>query len=237
MNSKTLSNNEAYVWVWLPGSIEPVVAGRISKSSDQYLFNYGQSYLARQGAIPIFTSELPLQPGFIRPLRDLRIAGCLRDGAPDAWGRRVIINRIANTPGTKVEIDEADELLFMLSSGSNRMGAIDFQESATNYTARIDNNATLDELINSVDRVEAGIPLTPQLDNALFHGSSIGGARPKAQIQDEEKQYIAKFSSSSDTTSVVKAEYIAMSSRGRPRRSTCKIKANRWKGYSSGGTI
>ena len=210
MNSKTISRNAAYVWVWLPGSIEPVVAGRISKSSDQYLFNYGQSYLALKNAIPIYTNELPLQSGFIPPLKDLKIAGCLRDGAPDAWGRRVIINRLVNTPGSKTGIDEADELLFMLASGSNRMGAIDFQESATSYSARIKENATLDELINSVDRVEAGIPLTPELDNALFHGSSIGGARPKAQIQDDEKQYIAKFSSSSDTTPVVKAEYIAM---------------------------
>lgn len=210
MNSKTHSRNEAYVWIWLPDSVAPVVAGRISKNADQYQFNYGQSYLALQNAIPIYTRELPLKAGLISPLGDLTIAGCLRDGSPDAWGRRVVINRLSNAPESTVEIDETDEILFMLSSGSNRMGAIDFQESPINYTPRIEDKATLDELINSVDRVEAGIPLTPQLDNALFHGSSMGGARPKSNIQDDEKQYIAKFSSSSDTTPVVKAEYIAM---------------------------
>jgi serine/threonine-protein kinase HipA len=44
----------------------------------------------------------------------------------------------------------------------------------------------------------------------LFHGSSIGGARPKALIEDQGKKYIAKFSSSSDLYSIVKTEFITM---------------------------
>jgi len=52
--------------------------------------------------------------------------------------------------------------------------------------------------------------LSPELDQALFHGSSIGGARPKALIEDQGKKYIAKFSSSTDLYNVVKAEFIAM---------------------------
>ncbi len=54
------------------------------------------------------------------------------------------------------------------------------------------------------------MPLTPDLDLALFHGTSLGGARPKAMIQDGDTKLIAKFSSSADTYSVVKAEYVAM---------------------------
>lgn len=46
-------------------------------------------------------------------------------------------------------------------------------------------NVSMDELIESVERVEKGDPLTAELDQALFHGSSIGGARPKALIQDQ----------------------------------------------------
>jgi serine/threonine-protein kinase HipA len=68
----------------------------------------------------------------------------------------------------------------------------------------------LEELLESAERVERGVPLTNELDQALFHGSSIGGARPKALIEDHGTKYIAKFSSSTDTHSVVKAEYIAM---------------------------
>ncbi|MEQ9448586.1 MAG: HipA domain-containing protein [Rhodospirillaceae bacterium] len=64
--------------------------------------------------------------------------------------------------------------------------------------------------MESAQRVEQGIPLTPELDQALHHGSSIGGARPKALIEDGTVKHVAKFSSSSDTYNVVKAEFIAM---------------------------
>jgi len=58
--------SEAYVWVWLPGSIEPVVAGLLSKKGQQLVFNYGRSYLERQDAIPLYEPELPLRsPEFI----------------------------------------------------------------------------------------------------------------------------------------------------------------------------
>jgi len=43
-----------------------------------------------------------------------------------------------------------------------------------------------------------------------LHGSSIGGARPKALIETGDKKFIAKFSSGSDLYSVVKAEFIVM---------------------------
>jgi serine/threonine-protein kinase HipA len=66
------------------------------------------------------------------------------------------------------------------------------------------------ELLDSAERVEKGIPLTPELDTALIHGSSIGGARPKALIEDQNIKYVAKFSSSTDLYSVVKAEFVAM---------------------------
>ena len=98
----------------------------------------------------------------------------------------------------------------ILESGSDRIGALDFQTSATKYIPRESTNATLEELLTSADRVDQGIPLTPELDQALLHESSIGGARPKALINDGEKKFIAKFSSSSDTYDVVKTEFIAM---------------------------
>lgn len=210
MNSKTTSDNEAYVWIWLPETIEPVIAGRISKDSNQYLFNYGQSYLALENAISLNERELPLQSGLITPLPELTLAGCLRDGSPDAWGRRVILNRLSNHTAHTGDIDDTDELLFMLYSGSNRMGSFDFQRSASLYEPRVNDNTELEELIGSVERVENGDPLTPALDQALLHGTSIGGARPKAHIINGDKQYIAKFSSQSDTRSVVKSEYVAM---------------------------
>lgn len=44
----------------------------------------------------------------------------------------------------------------------------------------------------------------------MAHGTSIGGARPKALLDDEGRHLIAKFSSSSDDRPVVKAEAVGM---------------------------
>lgn len=201
---------EAFVWIWLPGATEPVVAGRIELDGGTYAFNYGRSYLERADAIPIYAPELPLQRGRIMPSPPLEMAGCLRDGAPDAWGRRVIINRLTGLAGEAAHAVEFDELTFMLNSGSDRIGALDFQTSADKYQPREQDNATLEELLEAAERVERGEPIPPDLDKALFHGSSIGGARPKALIQDGENKFIAKFSATNDTMAVVKAEFVAM---------------------------
>lgn len=201
---------EAFVWIWLPGETEPVVAGKLEADGDRLVFAYGKSYLARKSAIAIYAPELPLRPGTQPPLAGLRLANCIRDGAPDAWGRRVIINRQMGRNASAADSADLSELTYLLESGSDRIGALDFQASAREYVPRQSRGASLEDLISSAERVEKGIPLSPELDQALFHGSSIGGARPKALINDGPRKYIAKFSAASDTHSVVKAEFIAM---------------------------
>src|SRR6185503_20996205 len=130
--------------------------------------------------------------------------------APDAWGRRVILNRVLGARGAQADTDRLDELTYLLESGSDRIGALDFQTSATDYAARQMQPAGLELLMAAAERVEAGEPLPQPLDQALFHGSSIGGARPKALLEDGARSLIAKFSSQSDIYSVVKAEFMAM---------------------------
>ncbi|MDU0460922.1 MAG: type II toxin-antitoxin system HipA family toxin [Geobacteraceae bacterium] len=210
----TSKPKEAFVWIWLPGETEPVVAGKLEADNGTFHFNYGKSYLERRGgksrAIPIYEPELPLRAGVLPLLGDLEIPNCIRDAAPDAWGRRVIINRKFGLKGRDADSGSLDELTYLLESGSDRIGALDFQRSPTEFVPRTPNNASLEELLASAERVEQGIPLTAELDQALFHGSSIGGARPKALIEDQGTKYIAKFSSGSDLYSVVKAEYVAM---------------------------
>jgi len=202
--------NQAYVWVWLPGSTDPVVAGLVQRDTDRYLFNYGRSYLEHPDAVPLYLPELPLQKGLIEPVEPLKLANALRDAAPDAWGRRVIINRLVGIQDDAAGGIDLGEISFMLESGSDRIGALDFQTSATRYVPRHSANVTLEELQRASEIVEQGDPLTDDLADALQHGTAIGGARPKALIDDGGKKFIAKFSSSNDTYSVVKGEYIAM---------------------------
>ncbi len=206
--------NEAFVWIWLAGETEPVVAGRLEADNGNLLFNYGKSYLERindtKPAIPIYEPELPLKAGALPLLAGLSMPGCIRDGAPDAWGRRVIINKILGLKGARTDTTVLDELTYLLESGSDRIGALDFQHASSEYEPRRATNVPLEELQDSAARVERGVPLTPELDMALYHGTAIGGARPKALVEDKDKKYVAKFSSTTDIYNVVKAEFIAM---------------------------
>ena len=201
---------EAYVWVWLPDATQPVVAGLLSRQGEQLVFNYGRSYLARSDAIALYAPELPLQSGSIPLIAGLSMPSCLRDASPDAWGRRVLINRKLGVKGADASEIELDELTYLLESGSDRIGALDFQMSATQYVPRQTKQPSLEELQTAAEKVEKGVPLSPELDQALLHGTSLGGARPKVMLDDGQRKYIAKFSASNDLFSVVKAEFIAM---------------------------
>ncbi len=194
--------SEAFVWIWLPSSLEPVVAGRLRAHERQLIFAYGRSYLARDDAISIHRAELPLHRGVQLPAPGLAMAGALRDAAPDAWGRRVVMTRRVS--------GDLDELTYLLASGSDRIGALDFQASPEVYVPRGLDAVRFDDLFELADRVMAGMPLPPELDLAVFHGSSIGGARPKATIEIGGQRYIAKFSTAADPYNVIKAEYVAM---------------------------
>jgi serine/threonine-protein kinase HipA len=209
MTSKS-KYGEAYVWIWLPGETDPVVAGKLTADGGDLIFNYGQSYLSRQNALSIYDVELPLRSGALPLVGGLHVPNCIRDAAPDAWGRRVIMNKVLGTSSPDVDTAELGELTYLLESGSDRIGALDFQRSPTEYVPRLRGNTTLEELLKAADKVERGIPLSPDLDQALLHGTSIGGARPKALVDQETRKCIAKFSSRSDLYNVVKAEFVAM---------------------------
>lgn len=202
--------NEAYVWVWQPGASEPVVAGRLEAIGDVIYFNYGQSYLGRKDAIPLYLPELPLGAGRISPLPGMSIAGCIADAGPDAWGQRVVMNHMLGAGARDEDPAALSPLTYLLESGSDRIGALDFQESPSRYSSRQAPTASVEELMQSARRVEEGIPLSPDLDMALLGASSVGGARPKALLKDGGRSLIAKFSSVTDPYSVVKGEYVAM---------------------------
>jgi serine/threonine-protein kinase HipA len=203
----TSEPERAFVWVWLPGAVDPVVAGRLDVEGQVLVFTYGRSYLGRADRIPLYLPELPLNRGAIPPLTG-ELAGCIADAGPDAWGQRVILNRLTDSPDA--DTGDLTPLTYLLESGSDRTGALDFQVSASEYVPRSLETATLDELAGSARQVELGVPLSPALDQALLRGSAIGGARPKAVLRDGERQMIAKFSSTTDTYPVVKGEFVAM---------------------------
>lgn len=201
------SESPAYVWAWLPGMVEPVVAGRIDQVGEELRFTYGRSYLGRAEALALQPGELPLVPGQQRPPTGLDAHGVIRDAAPDSWGMQVILRRRAGVGA----VDTADLPLrtYLLESGSNRIGALDFQAVPDRYEPRT-THGSLTELLAAADRLARGLPFSLELDDALTYGSAVGGARPKALLVDGDRELIAKFSVSTDAFPWMQAEAVGM---------------------------
>lgn len=87
----------------------------------------------------------------------------IQDALPDACGRRVILNKISGSKANEKDTNDLSELLYLLESGFDRIGALDFQESANQYTTRLNANVSLEDLLSSSENVEKGIPLSREL--------------------------------------------------------------------------
>ena len=211
----TRTPTDAFVWVWLPGESDPVPAGRLVAEGAVVTFNYGRSYLDRPEAIPLYRPELPLQRGRQRPRGAMRVAGVIRDGGPDAWGQRVILARHLGRLDGSRDTAELGLLTYLLESNSDRIGALDFQQTPDEYVPR-SSSATLEEVQSATEKFLAGERFSPDLDEALMRGTSIGGARPKVLLRengdgpDPGRHLIAKLSTQTDPYPVVRAEAVAM---------------------------
>lgn len=204
----------AYVWTWLPGETEPVPAGLLeaipAPGGDALLtFAYARSYRERPGAPALYLPELPVRAGRQEPPPGMDVAGVIRDAAPDAWGQRVVMRRLLGRDVRDRDPAELPLLAHLLHSGSDRPGALDFQASPDRYAPRV-HEASLADLLRVSEDIMAGRPVPAGLHDALDAGSSVGGARPKANLTDGPRRLIAKFSSPADPYPVVKAEALAM---------------------------
>jgi len=200
--SKYQNGDQLYVWVWLPNSREPVVAGQITKQNKLYRFAYGQRYRDLATAIPFSPFELPLQKGSFTPQGQNLIHSCFRDSAPDYWGRYVIDYHYPDL--------RLNELDYLLLSDSNRSGALDFQTSSTDYVDRTMVQLNIDDILAAAAIIEQHKKLPPELEFVLMQGSSMGGAQPKATMAWNGNDWLVKFASVDDRVEVIKLEYIAM---------------------------
>ena len=204
-------HQDAYVWIWLPGETSPVVCGRVATTENNpdavHRFIYGRSYRDLDEAIPLTPHTLPLRAGEQPSRRGLH--GVLRDAAPDAWGRRVLMYCLQMaTERAEAELTEIDYLL----AGTSGSGALHFQTREDVYEPKPWSSVNIEELMTAAEAVEQGLPLPPELEQALLHGTSIGGARPKASMEDENHHpVIAKFSSTTDIHPITRLEALGMS--------------------------
>jgi serine/threonine-protein kinase HipA len=198
---------ERIVFIHLPGETAAVPAGRLTMI-EQGLelhasrFAYGRRYLARKNAVPIDPVALPLAEGrrVIEqvPAAGLAWFGALRDATPDAWGRRVIENRLHAPPNGLPESTYLDH------AGPYRAGALDVRmtPASTPVSGALPSAVDLEYLLEAAARIEEGEPVPAHLEMFFAGGPSLGGARPKAVVNVEGGEWIAKFPARNDPFNV-----------------------------------
>lgn len=201
MTSRPPPQRHAFAFLHLPGETTPVVCGRFEQRGHGRaivgLFTYGQSFLSRGDAVSLDPLGLPLVAGTAPPTHKLGgIYGALRDASPDAWGRRVIEYAL----GVR---EELSELEYLLTAGDDRTGALVFGATAGAPTPAGAHHSvvSLPALLRAAEILEADGPVTPESQQAatlLLQGVTMGGARPKATIIDDERLWLAKFPARSD---------------------------------------
>ena len=198
---------ERTVFIYLPGETEAVPAGRLTMIEQGLhvqasTFAYGRRYVTRANALPVDPVALALVPGRVDeervPAGGLAVFGALRDATPDAWGRRVIENRLRAPP------NGLPESVYLDHAGPHRAGALDVRASPTSLPAGSALPSVLDlrHLLDAAARVEEGEPVPAHLEVFFAGGPSVGGARPKAVVTVDGREWIAKFPARNDPFNV-----------------------------------
>lgn len=142
--------------------------------------------------------------------------GVFQDTMPDTWGRTLMKRRAAINQDSSFLSDQ-DFLLGVYDK--SRMGALRFKTSLEG--AFLDDNvdfptppwSSVRDLQYAITQIESdkdNKAIMQWLTILMAPGSSLGGARPKANIIDEKGQlWIAKFPSKHDTYDMAKWEYLA----------------------------
>jgi serine/threonine-protein kinase HipA len=191
------SERQAYVYVQLPGTLNTVPAAllKVENLADGTFvgrFRYGDRYLERRDAIAFDPFQLPLGDTVHEFTKLKGIPGAVRDAGPDAWGRRVIEHKLERKP------EDLEELDYLLNGPQDGAGYLSF---GTHQLA---------DLIATAEAIEEGKRLPVQILEQLEPGTSMGGARPKATIEDGNRLWLGKFPEKSDRYNLQRVEYATL---------------------------
>lgn len=205
------SERQAYIYVQLPGTFDIVPAAllKVEKLPDGTFvgrFRYGDRYLERKDAIAFEPFRLPLGNTVHEFTKLKGIPGAVRDAGPDAWGRRVIQHKLQRSPGDLENID------YLLSGPQDGAGYLSFSPKVELPATKRRYNRThqLAELIEAAQAIEEGKRVPEHILEQLEPGTSMGGARPKATIEDGNRLWIGKFPEKADRCNVQRVEYAAL---------------------------
>lgn len=203
---------------------KPLLIGELScdsvRGNEIYGFSFDNEWLAKYGDIFI-SDDLQNYTGtqYARSERD--IFACFSDALPDRWGR-TLLNRweqiaAADEKRTVRRLTSFDYLMGV--DDTSRMGGFRFADTRAGKfinceaSLRVPPLANVRELMHAAHEIEASeekhlLPSKKWLAQLLHPGTSLGGARPKASVIDEDgSQTVAKFPSRKDDYDVAQWEH------------------------------
>ena len=115
-----MTSKAAFVWVYLPGDVQPTLCGRFSHELTAAglgvgQFVYGRSYLANAQALPLDPFVLPLVDRHWDTTAQRGLFGVIDDACPDDWGRYVVDRQHGK---------QTSPVDYLLKSQQDRVGAL-----------------------------------------------------------------------------------------------------------------
>lgn len=202
----------------------PLLVGELGyeslRGSDSYSFTYDSSWLRQYGDL-FLSADINNYPGrqYTQPGRD--IFGCFSDALPDRWGR-LLLNRREQILATeeKRPVKKLSSFDYLIGIDDfSRMGGFRFKESQNGDFINCERSLRIPPLTNIRALVTASMEIEKSEEQNLLPekkwllqlvhpGTSLGGARPKAGVMNDEGQLcVAKFPSRNDDYDVALWEH------------------------------
>lgn len=181
------------------------------RGNDHFVFEYSRHWLKNHGGI-VLSGDLLNVPSLQHPHGTDGVFGFVKDSFPDRWGRLLLDRReriLAQSEGRPVRMLTNYDYLTGIEDYT-RMGGIRYKaDDGSDYINvsekyQIPPVESLRALCDACHEIELAeerneLPEARWLDQLIDPGTSLGGARPKANVVDVDgKLYVAKFPSKKD---------------------------------------
>lgn len=190
------------------------------RGNETYAFSYDKAWLAQYSNL-FLSDDLQNFTGIQYTRQGRDIFACFSDALPDRWGRTLLNRReqIAATDEKRAarRLNSFDYLMGI--DDASRMGAFRFAETSggkfvnSEDSLRVPPLANVRDLMRAAHEIELSeekhiLPSKKWLAQLLHPGTSLGGARPKASVVDEDGSLtVAKFPSRNDDYDVAQWEH------------------------------
>ncbi len=233
------TKTDIYVYAHWQGMNEPkrigVLSAQQAKGKKAFSFEYDKDWLKTEKKF-LLDPDIQLYGGPQFPNQKENF-GIFLDSMPDTWGRTLMKRREAQRA---IEINEKPKTLYDIDFllgvyDESRMGALRFKTDLDGYFLDDNKNATsppwssireLQHAAHIFENDTENEEVNRWLSVLMAPGSSLGGARPKANILDNDKSlWIAKFPSKTDITDKAAWEFLAykLAINAGIEMSTCRI--------------